>query len=314
MNSLSRNLEPWESDRELDPAMVRMMAEAFLPDLPQYEIQYVGSGWCNDVYNLNSEWILRFPRRRDVLSNLKKEAGVSAFLIPLLKETGVPIPDFSIISPPIDCGFPYSFGAYPMIPGVSGGTRIRPVTDWSKFAKSLGNFLTTLHSIPTTNTRDLDVHERRPLECLQWLDQKADVTRFINSLKDEALSRNAQWFESKPPEPYSGRLRFTHDDLSPEHILINPDDGAITGIIDWEDATIGDPVSDFITLPFWIGWDNTQRVLDHYRLEIDKGFQERLEYASRISSLVWLYDESKRNDDVSLQKWYVSNVFNKRVG
>ena len=314
MNSLSRNLEPWESDRELDPAKVRMMAEAFLPDLPQYEIQYVGSGWCNDVYNLNSEWILRFPRRRDVLSNLKKEAGVSAFLIPLLKETGVPIPDFSIISPPIDCGFPYSFGAYPMIPGVSGGTRIRPVTDWLKFAKSLGNFLTTLHSIPTTNTRDLDVHERRPLECLQWLDQKADVTRFINSLKDEALSRNAQWFESKPPEPYSGRLRFTHDDLSPEHILINPDDGAITGIIDWEDATIGDPVSDFITLPFWIGWGNTQRVLDHYRLEIDKGFQERLEYASRISSLVWLYDESKRNDDVSLQKWYVSNVFNKRLG
>ncbi|MCL0055259.1 hypothetical protein M1N56_05235 [Dehalococcoidia bacterium] len=100
MNSLSRNLEPWESDRELDPAKVRMMAEAFLPDLPQYEIQYVGSGWCNDVYNLNSEWILRFPRRRDVLSNLKKEAGVSAFLIPLLKETGVPIPDFSIIPPP----------------------------------------------------------------------------------------------------------------------------------------------------------------------------------------------------------------------
>ena len=99
MNSLSRNLEPWESDRELDPAMVRMMAEAFLPDLPQYEIQYVGSGWCNDVYKLNSDWILRFPRRRDVLSNLKKSAGVSDFLIPLLKETGVSIPEFSCVCP-----------------------------------------------------------------------------------------------------------------------------------------------------------------------------------------------------------------------
>ena len=198
-----------------------------------------------------------------------------------------------------------------MIPGISGGTHIRPETDWSKFARTLGNFLTTLHSIPSTNIHDLGVRERRPLECLQWLDQKAHITKFINSLQDENLSRNVQWFESKPPEPYSGRLRFTHADLSPEHILINPDDGAITGIIDWEDATIGDPVSDFVTLPFWIGWGNTQRVLDHYRLKTDKGFQERLEYASRILSLAWLYDESRRSDDLSLQKWYVSNVFKK---
>ena len=314
MNTSNRNIQPWESDRELDPTQVHVMAEAFLPDLPRYSIGYVGSGWCNDVYNLNSEWILRFPRRKAVLSNLKKEARLSSFLIPLLEETGVSIPHYSIISPPKDCAFPYSFGAYPMISGISGGTHIRPATDWSRFARTLGNFLTTLHSIPTSSIRDLGVHERRPLECLQWLDQKADITRFINSIKDEALLSNIQWFQSKPPEPYSGLLRFTHDDLSPEHILINPNDGAITGIIDWEDATIGDPVSDFVTLPFWIGWDNTQRVLDHYRLEIDKGFQERLEYASRISSLVWFYDESKRSDDVSLQKWYVSNVFNKGLG
>ena len=311
MNSSSKNLEPWESDRELDSAQVRIMAEAFLPNLPQYEIRYVGSGWCNDVYNLNSEWILRFPRRKDVLSNLRKEAGLSSLLIPFMKETGVSIPNYSIISPPKDCAFPYSFGAYPMIPGISGGTHIRPETDWSKFARTLGNFLTTLHSIPSTNIHDLGVRERRPLECLQWLDQKAHITKFINSLQDENLSRNVQWFESKPPEPYSGRLRFTHADLSPEHILINPDDGAITGIIDWEDATIGDPVSDFVTLPFWIGWGNTQRVLDHYRLKTDKGFQERLEYASRILSLAWLYDESRRSDDLSLQKWYISNVFKK---
>ena len=102
MNSSSKNLEPWESDRELDSAQVRIMAEAFLPNLPQYEIRYVGSGWCNDVYNLNSEWILRFPRRKDVLSNLRKEAGLSSLLIPFMKETGVSIPNYSIISPPKD--------------------------------------------------------------------------------------------------------------------------------------------------------------------------------------------------------------------
>ncbi|SVB91748.1 uncharacterized protein METZ01_LOCUS244602, partial [marine metagenome] len=53
-------------------------------------------------------------------------------------------------------------------------------------------------------------------------------------------------------------------------------------------------------------------VLDSYRLDTDEGFRKRLEYASRMLSLAWLYDESRRSDDVSLQKWYVTNVFKKR--
>ena len=312
MATPSSQIEPWKADRDLELSQVRMMAEAFLPNLPLYEIRFIGSGWCNDVYNLNSEWILRFPRRMDVLSNLKKETRLSPFLISNLRDTGVLIPNVVTVSPPEDCGFPYPFGAYRMIPGTSGGTKVGPITDWSKFAKTLGYFLTTLHSISKSNMDILDVHVQRNLSLQVYLDRKDHITKFIDSLQDGELSGNAEWLiASKLPEPYLGQLRFTHNDLCPEHILIDRRDGSITGIIDWEDATVGDPVSDFVTLPFWIGWNNTQLVIDNYRLEIDSGFPERLEFAAKVLSLAWLYEESRRSGNISLQKWYVKNVFSR---
>ena len=304
------------------------MAEVFLPNLTAYNIRYLRSGWSNDVYALNSEWILRFPRRKDVVSNFKKEVRLSSFLTPQLKQTGVSIPEVITISPPEDGVFPYSFGAYPMIPGIPGDTYVRPATDWLKFAKTLGKFLTTLHSIPASDMRTLDIPSHRYLRCFKWWDQRADIAIFIDSLQDGDLSKNAEWLiDTKPPEPYSGQLRFNHNDLYPENILLDPKNGSLTGVIDWEDAAFTDPVADFIMLPFWMGWENTQLVINYYSLELDSGFQERLRFASRILSLASLYsgggpfcssgghgqyEESRRSDDVSIRKWYVRNVFNEK--
>ena len=38
---------------------------------------------------------------------------------------------------------------------------------------------------------------------------------------------------------------FSHNDLGIEHVLVDPDTGAVTGIIDWTDAAIVDPAYDF---------------------------------------------------------------------
>ena len=71
----------------------------------------------------------------------------------------------------------------------------------------------------------------------------------------------------------------------------------------------GDPVSDFVTLPFWMGWDRTRQVINRYELALDSGFFERLEFTSKLVSLAWLYDESDQSDDLELQKSYVRRVF-----
>jgi aminoglycoside phosphotransferase (APT) family kinase protein len=38
---------------------------------------------------------------------------------------------------------------------------------------------------------------------------------------------------------------FCHNDLGIEHVLVAPDSGAITGVIDWSDAALTDPARDF---------------------------------------------------------------------
>ncbi len=327
MKTSDRILQPWCIDRNLDLSQVRVMAESFLPDLMAYNIRYLGSGWSNDVYSLNSEWILRFPLRKEVSFNLAKEIGLSSFLATHLKNTGVSIPEIIMVSPPGDCGFPYQFGAYPMISGIPGSSNVGMVTDWPKLAKTLGNFLSTLHAIPELDVKTpFNIRNHRYLRCFDWWDQRTDILRFIDSLQDMSLSENADWLiHAKPPDPYSGQLRLNHNDLYPENILINQNNGFITGVIDWEDTAFTDPVQDFIMLPFWMGWGNTQLVISCYHLELDSGFLERLKFSSRLLSLASLYSGGgffhssdgqvrykgqRRNDDISMRKRYVENVFN----
>jgi aminoglycoside 2''-phosphotransferase len=61
----------------------------------------------------------------------------------------------------------------------------------------------------------------------------------------------AGWVAENAVRPY--RPAILHADLSPEHVLVDPAAGAITGIIDWGDAVVGDPARDFIFL--YEDWD-----------------------------------------------------------
>ena len=327
MSTSSMRLPLQYTDRNLDLSQVRIMAESFLPNLIRYDIRYLGAGCDNEVYILNSEWILRFPLRKGVIPSLYKETSLSSFFSTYLKKTGVSIPEIVTVSPPEDSGFPYVFGAYPMIPGITSGSHVGTVIDWPTLAKTLGNFLSTLHAIPVSDvTESMQIGNYRRLRGLQWWRQKSDILIFIDSLQDPILSENAQWLTyAKLPDPYSGPLRLTHNDLYPENILVNQKNGSITGVIDWEDTAFTDPVQDFIMLPFWMGWENTRLVISHYKLELDDGFFERLTFSSKLLSLASLYSgggffhsldghvqykEQRRNDDISLRKRYVANVFN----
>jgi aminoglycoside phosphotransferase (APT) family kinase protein len=44
-----------------------------------------------------------------------------------------------------------------------------------------------------------------------------------------------------------------HNDLAAEHVLIDPANGNVTGVIDWSDMAIGDPLVDFAGLFHWGG-------------------------------------------------------------
>lgn len=69
-----------------------------------------------------------------------------------------------------------------------------------------------------------------------------------------------------------------HCDLACEHILCDPERGVLTGVIDWGDATIGDPALDFVGLHVERGREFTERVLAHYPGTVDAAFWRRMDF------------------------------------
>ena len=300
----------WSSDRELTTSQVYEVAEQVIQDGDR-KVTYLGSGWRNDVYALNNQWILRFPRRKDVISNLEKEVDIASVVVPAVAETGILVPDVKLITPEPSVGFPYPIEIYPMLKGISAGIIPIPEMDWTQLIHKMAKFLSTIHSIPISHFEGFNLPIQQYSESDNSNLEKENISTYLRSQNSKALDEAAEWLDyCKPLAPFSGDLCFVHNDLTPENILLDSEKRTVAGVIDWEDGAFGDPVSDFVTLPFWMGWENTFKVCESYSLSIDDTFFKRLEHKSRLASVSWLYYEVQRSDDLSSYFSYVENVWN----
>ncbi len=77
--------------------------------------------------------------------------------------------------------------------------------------------------------------------------------RYINSQTDDITSMNevAAWLPKNIPT--TRRTSFIHNDFKYDNLILNPDDLTdIIAILDWEMATVGDPLMDLgTTLAYW---------------------------------------------------------------
>ncbi len=71
------------------------------------------------------------------------------------------------------------------------------------------------------------------------------------------MARLAGWLSANRP-PESGAA-LIHNDYKPDNIVLDPADlGRILGVLDWEMATVGDPLMDLgCTLAYWVEGDDT---------------------------------------------------------
>jgi aminoglycoside phosphotransferase (APT) family kinase protein len=72
--------------------------------------------------------------------------------------------------------------------------------------------------------------------------------------KKTAMLEKIQYLSSE----YSPTL--VHNDIKGEHILVDPQSGRITGILDWADAGIGNPAVDIAGLVLTVGNDLAKRI------------------------------------------------------
>jgi aminoglycoside phosphotransferase (APT) family kinase protein len=88
-----------------------------------------------------------------------------------------------------------------------------------------------------------DIHDT-PIEGLPALPKRCDPLPELFDLLPRDSERNelSKILNNQEDTAYAGKLRLLHGDFWPENILWQND--SVAAIVDWEDAAIGDPLSD----------------------------------------------------------------------
>jgi aminoglycoside 2''-phosphotransferase len=223
------------------PAQVRSALRRV--GLEPEHITSVPGGWANWTFELDGERIVRFPRTDAVALATHRELA----LLPELATSvsfAVPVPEriASLGDRP--------FFTYRRIAG-------RPLTGGGApdVAVAIGAVLAELHAFPVDRAAQL---LRLGDPARVWQDRYEDLWETIAQvalpelpadLADEVRRRYAGFVEHPPAFP----VCLVHNDLGPEHVLLDESTGAPCGLIDFEDATVGDPAVDVAPLVGTLG-------------------------------------------------------------
>ena len=87
--------------------------------------------------------------------------------------------------------------------------------------------------------------------------------------------------------PPSGQheVVFSHNDLGIEHVLVDLDTAAVTGILDWTDAALVDPAYDFGLLQRDLGPAALESALANFPADQRDAIRVRAEFYARCSVL-----------------------------
>lgn len=183
-------------------------------------------------------WVLRIPRRRDVLGRAAVERELLRMVAPRLD---VAVPDWRISTSELI--------AYPLLPGTPGlsvgadGTATWHVDISSPvYAASLGATVARLHASDVQAAAETGIEVRSPAQVRQaWQD---DIERVAAEFRISASLR-ARWDAWLAEDSFwPQHTVLTHGELYPGHTLVEGEE--ITAIIDWTTASIDDPAKDLM--------------------------------------------------------------------
>jgi aminoglycoside phosphotransferase (APT) family kinase protein len=222
----------------------------------------ITTGWDCFVYEINGRWMIKIPRRSEIAQSFDAEQK-------LLKEIAsrvsyrVPVPEWQ--------------GEIAGLPAVLyrrvGG---RPMRRGDK-PEAVSNAISELHSVPAA---ELSTNLAMPQTIWSWVDQyrqlwvtiEHDVLKVLDSALAQLVEKrfvsfvtDTDWSAVKP--------MFVHRDLGAEHVLMSEDGWAVEGMIDFGDATIGDPAIDFVGVLLALGKRGALHAICQYGgLDLDRLF------------------------------------------
>lgn len=187
--------------------------------------------------NDGERWVLRIPRRADVLPRADIEGQLLQRVAPHLD---VAVPNWRIHSAELI--------AYPLLPGEPGlsiGDDGAPVwhvnVESETYNKSLGDFLAQLHNINPTEVAGTGIEVHTPDQVRQNIRNNIAKVASEFRVSSDLLDRWNTWLADDRYWPEASTL--THGEVYPGHLLLT--DERVVGVLDWTTAAIGDPAQDF---------------------------------------------------------------------
>jgi aminoglycoside 2''-phosphotransferase len=255
------------------------------------------TGWDNIAIEVDGSFYFRFARRRETYASLRKEVR----LLPRLSRwlpTPVPRPRWSGTVPGRSRR-PYL--GYRKLPGVPLEDAPRRSVVPDRVRSALRRLSTELVRFPLAEAKRASVPGGGPAS---WVEGYA---RFYARLRRDVLPRLAardrrpvqDLFAEflSPTAPHRFRPVLCHRDLGPGHILWDVERGRVSGVLDWGDATIGDPAFDVLTFDRWGKGFQIACALDR-RDPSDATFLERMEFYRRVIPLHTLLFATEARDPV----------------
>ncbi len=240
-------------------ATVRRVVIAHLPWYQIGPVLPIGEGLENVAYEVNGELIARFSKEPDPASRavlVEQEARVLA-AVAQISPVRVPEPRF------IDAG--QGCIAYLKLPGVP--LQDLPAARRAEYgpdvADTLGDLLNVLHELPVEQFAALVETDDQPLDG--WLSDTAAFYATVSAAVPPAHHPAIEAFLAAAPPKADYTPVFSHNDLGIEHVLVDPETGIVTGVIDWGDAAIVDPAYDFGLIYRDLGPAALDAALRHYR-------------------------------------------------
>ncbi len=215
------------------------------PDLSiQSAVPYNKDGQYNDILIVNDAIIFRFPRFSESIANLRHEVHI---LERIQGYTTLPIPN-----PIYACldsqTIGHVFMGYEKIPGEPLWRELFQSIEndetLQKLATQLAHFLEELHSIPVEIFEsDLPINDSWEEWAQLYVEFQEHLFSFMRpDAREEVAAHFAAYLDEPRLHAYKPSLR--HGDFGTGNILYDPQKLAISGIIDFGFAGLGDPALD----------------------------------------------------------------------
>ena len=227
--------------------------------------------FAKDVSQQN--WVLRVPRRGDVLNVARYEAGVLAFV---RRKVGVAVPDWKIHTDKLI--------AYPMLPGLPaadvdplmGDMLWRVPSDNGVFLNSLAIAMVRMHDISTQDAEAAGVRGNDAGQARHRIRTLMDDAKALAPVPEVLWKLWERWLYDDSFWPSSTGL--INGDLYPQHMLLRKD-FELVGLEDWADAEVGDIARDFAPVFSALGRDAMEDLMLRYARAGGNGWPRMADHA-----------------------------------